>query len=454
MPHLPDVDDWEAHAQRALEDFRTLLRFRSINPPGNEGPAAEFVEAQLKAANIETTVVYSDDDRPNVIGRIRAQKPDGQGALLLASHLDVVPVEEEYWDLDPFAAEIKDGYLYGRGAIDMKNMAAMSLSVAQAIQASGATLKRDLIVAFVADEEEGCHHGSKFLVENHPELVQADHMLGEIGGFNLEVNGVRYYPIQVGEKGLCQIRLTAFGEPGHGSMPHDNNAVVRLSEAIASLGRTRLPYHHVASVEANLRAIAKHQKSPVKEVLPLVLKPWLRDVLLDRVIGDKSLVKTLGALLANSVSPTVLEAGFKINTIPGSASVLLDGRLLPGQEPEDLIRELRAVIGEGFEYEVLQSTRGRESRMDDPLFHAIFENVKRHDPDGIPIPSLVPGFTDAQYFGRLGMQCYGYSPVRFPSEDNIKFSDLFHGHNERIHVEGFLWGLRSLWDLVRRVVSV
>lgn len=450
MSYLPDLDDWNVHAQRALEDFRTLLRFRTINPPGNEGPAADFVASRLKEAGIETTVVYSED-RPNVIGRIRGDGTGG-GPILLASHLDVVPVEEEHWDLDPFGAEIKDGYLYGRGAIDMKNMAAMSLSIAQGLKQSGVKLTRDLIVAFVADEEEGCHHGSKFLVEQHPELVQADYMIGEIGGFNLVVNGVRYYPIQVGEKGLCQIRLTAFGEPGHGSMPHDQNAVVRLSEAIAKLGRKRLPYHHVRAVEANLRAIAQHQKSPVKEVLPLVLKPWLRDVMLDRVLPDKSLAKTLGALLANSVSPTVLEAGFKINTIPGSASVLLDGRLLPGQTPEDLIRELKALIGDEFEFKVIQSTLGRESSMDDPLYHAICENVRRHDPGGIPIPSLVPGFTDAQYFGRLGMQCYGYSPLRFPDEDGIKFSDLFHGHNERIHVEGFLWGLRSLWDLVRRVV--
>jgi|SRR5690625_58323 len=450
MSYLPDLDDWNVHAQRALEDFRTLLRFRTINPPGNEGPAADFVASRLKEAGIETTVVHSED-RPNVIGRIRGDGTGG-GPILLASHLDVVPVEEEHWDLDPFGAEIKDGYLYGRGAIDMKNMAAMSLSIAQGLKQSGVKLTRDLIVAFVADEEEGCHHGSKFLVEQHPELVQADYMIGEIGGFNLVVNGVRYYPIQVGEKGLCQIRLTAFGEPGHGSMPHDQNAVVRLSEAIAKLGRKRLPYHHVRAVEANLRAIAQHQKSPVKEVLPLVLKPWLRDVMLDRVLPDKSLAKTLGALLANSVSPTVLEAGFKINTIPGSASVLLDGRLLPGQTPEDLIRELKALIGDEFEFKVIQSTLGRESSMDDPLYHAICENVRRHDPGGIPIPSLVPGFTDAQYFGRLGMQCYGYSPLRFPDEDGIKFSDLFHGHNERIHVEGFLWGLRSLWDLVRRVV--
>lgn len=452
MSDLPEIPDWDAHVDRALEDFRTLLRFETVNPPGDEGPAADFVAQRLQEAGIEPTVVYSHGHRPNVVGRIKGDGTGG-GPLLLAGHLDVVPVEKDYWDVDPFAGEIRDGYLYGRGAIDMKNMVTMCLSVAQALKASGAKLTRDLIVAFVSDEEEGCLHGSGYLVDKHPELVQADYMIGEIGGFNLEVNGVRYYPIQVGEKGICQFRLTAHGEPGHGSMPHFENAVVRLAEALAKLGSKRLPYHHVAGVEANLRAIAKHQKSPAKEVLPLVLKPWLRDLILDKALPDKSLAKTLGALLANSVSPTMLEAGFKVNTIPGTASAVLDGRVLPGQSPDDLLREVKAVIGDGFDFEVLKSTHGRESRIDDPLFRAICENVQRHDAVGIPIPSVVPGFTDAQYFGRLGMQCYGYSPVRFPPEDNIKFMDLFHGHNERIHVEGFRWGLLCLWDLVRRFTT-
>lgn len=451
MTHLPELPDWEAHVDRSFEDFRALIRVKSVNPPGDEGPAAELVEQRLREAGIETTVLMSEG-RPNVIGRLRGDGSGG-GPILLTGHLDVVPAEPEHWDVDPFGAIVKDGYLYGRGTVDMKNMVAMSLSVILGLKASGAKLTRDLIVAFVADEEEGCTHGSRFLVEQHPELVQADYMIGEIGGFNLDINGVRYYPIQVGEKGMCQMRLTAYGDPGHGSMPRAENAVTRLGEAIGKIGRTRLPYHRTASVEANLRAIAKHQRPPTSIALPMILKPWARDFMLDNVLPDPSLARTLGAILANTATPTGLEAGFKINTIPGTASALLDGRLLPGQTSDDLIRELREVIGGGFDFEIIRESPGREDTIDDPMFRAISENIRRHDPDGIPIPYLVPGFTDAQYFGKLGMRCYGYSPLRFPVEDNVKFSDLFHGHNERIHVEGYRWGLRALWDLVRRVVT-
>ena len=451
MQNFPELADWSEHSKRILEDFRTLLRFRSVNPPGDEGPAAEFLAGRLRDAGIETTIVHSEG-RPNVVARLRGDGSGG-GPVLLTGHIDVVPVEEEHWDVDPFAAEIRNGYLYGRGAIDMKNMVAMSLGVILALKASGAKLKRDVIVAFVSDEEEGCTHGSRFLVEQHPELVQADYMIGEIGGFNLDINGVRYYPIQVAEKGICQFVMTAEGDPGHGSMPHENNAIVKLGEALVKLSSRRLPLHLTESVDANLRAIARHQKPPASIALPLVTKRALRDVMLNNVIPDKALARSLSALLANTVSPTRLDAGFKNNTIPGTASAVLDGRLIPGQTGEDLLREVKAIVGEGFRFEVLREFPGREDTIDDPLFRAIEENISRHDPSGHPIPYMIPGFTDAAYFGRLGMRCYGYSPLRFPVEDNVKFTELFHGHNERIHVDGFHWGFRCLWDLVRRFVS-
>jgi acetylornithine deacetylase/succinyl-diaminopimelate desuccinylase-like protein len=188
-------------------------------------------------------------------------------------------------------------------------------------------------------------------------------------------------------------------------------------------------------------------------VLPLLLNSTLSGFVLDRVIPDPSLKRTLSANLSNTASPTILDAGMKTNVIPGSAEATLDGRLLPGQTSADLFREIRELIGEGFEYEIVNEAQGREETADDDLYSAICENIRRHDPNGIPLPYMVPGFTDAQQFGRLGTTCYGYSPIHFPAEDEIVFSELFHGHNERIHVDGYKWGLRCLWDLVRRFTT-
>jgi acetylornithine deacetylase/succinyl-diaminopimelate desuccinylase-like protein len=317
--------------------------------------------------------------------------------------------------------------------------------------ASGKRPTRDLIFAAVSDEEAGCTHGSRFLVDEHPELVRAEYMLGEFGGFSLDVNDVRYYPIQVAEKGVCQFRLTAHGEPGHGSIPHDENAVVRLAEAVAKLGRTRLPQKRTATVETFLQEMARHQKPPARQVLPLLLRPQLSDFVLRRLVPDRSTAHSMAANLSNTVSPTMLDAGAHRNVIPSSASAVLDGRLLPGQTRDDLFREVTDVIGPGFDFEVISYAEGRETLgfESDPLYRAIVDNVRATDPAGVPLPYMLTGFTDAREFGRLGMKCFGYAPVRFPAEDEIKFQKLVHGHDERIHVDGFLWGVSSFWRLIQ-----
>ena len=451
MANLPEASDWARVARDAVADLQTLLRMKTVNPPGDEGEAIDFLAARLEAAGIEVTRIDAQG-RPNLVARLRGDGTGG-GPLLLTGHVDVVPAEPEHWVCDPFGGEIRDGYLYGRGAVDMKNMVTMCLHMMLLLKETGAKLTRDVIFAAVADEEEGCTWGSRYLVEQHPELVRAEHMIGEIGGFSLDVNGVRYYPIQIAEKGICQFRLTAHGEPGHGSMPRDANAVVRLGEALSRLGKARLSVTPVAAVRQQLETLAASQRAPASLVLPLLLRPAAAGFVLDRVLPDRSLAATMSALLSNTVSPTGLEAGFKVNTIPATATAVLDGRVLPGSSSAELLAQVRAVIGEGFTTEIIREFPGREETTDDPLFRAICDNVRRHDPAGVPLPYMIPGFTDAQYFGRLGMRCYGYSPLRFPAEDQVKFSDLFHGHNERIHVEGFQWGLACLWDLVRRWVT-
>lgn len=441
-------------ADRAVEDLRTLLRFDTTNPPGNEEAAIAFLRTRLEAAGVDVQVL-SCEGRPNLVARI-AGDGTGGGPLLLAGHVDVVPVDREHWTEDPFAATIRDGYLYGRGAVDMKYMVIHCLYAMLLVAESGRRPSRDLIFAAVSDEEAGCWHGSRFLVDEHPELVRAEHMIGEFGGFSLDVNGVRYYTIQVGEKGVCQFRLRATGEPGHGSIPHSENAVVRIAEAVRKLGNARLPQKPNRTVETFLREMARHQPAPARHVLPLLLNPLTSPLVLAKLIPDRSVANTMAAYLANTVTPTMLEAGEHRNVIPSSASAVFDGRLLPGQTQEDFFAEIRKVIGPGFTFETISYAPGRENANfeADPVYRAIRSTIQAADPGGIPLPYLLTGFTDAREFGRLGMACYGYAPVRFPVEDDIKFQKLVHGHDERIHVDGFRWGLQTFWSLIQDLTGL
>lgn len=438
----------------AEADLRTLVRFDTTNPPGNEGPAIDWLAARLGEVGITSTIVRSEE-RPNLVARIEGTG-EGGGPLLLAGHVDVVPVDREHWSCDPFAAEERGGYLYGRGTLDMKYVVTQALTAFRAIAMSGRRPDRDIIFCAVSDEEAGCTHGSRYLVEEHPDLVRAEYMLGEFGGFPQDVNGVRYYLIQVGEKGVFQFRLTAHGDPGHGSIPHDTNAVVRLARALEKLGTTRLPVHPTETARAFLKGLAAAQKPPARQVLPLVLTPALRNLVLDRLLPDRNTANSMAAIVANTVSPTMLDAGTAKNVIPGAASAVLDGRLVPGQTKDDLLREIKAVIGEGFDIETITYAEGRETTgfADDPLYRAICDNVRTHDPSGVPVPYLLTGFSDAQQFGRLGARCFGYAPVRFPVEDQVKFSTLVHGHDERIHLEGFRWGTQAFLDLVLGFVGL
>ena len=444
--------------EEAFDDLRNLLMLDTRNPPpeervgGTERPAIEYIERKLREAGLEPTILESDG-RPNLVVRIPGDGSAG-GPLLLAGHVDVVPVETEHWSHDPFAGVVDGGYLFGRGAIDMKHMVTHCMAATLRLARSGVTPNRDVIFAAVADEEAGCTHGSRFLVEQHPELVRADYMLGEFGGFSMDINGVRYYPIQVAERGNCKIRMTARGTPGHGSIPHGDQAVVKLATAIAKLGNTRLPQHPTGVAMEFFKTLALTQPPPAKFVLPQLTNKLLSNVLLDRVLPDKEVAANFAATLSNTVSPTMLEAGQAMNVIPGEASCVLDGRTVPGQTKHDLLRELRDVVGPDVEFEVLLWAPGREGTVEDPLYRMIVDITKKHDPSGIPLPMQLTGFTDAQYFGRIVTHCFGFSPVQFPAADNVSFNKMVHGHDERIHVEGFKWGVGVFWDLVSTFLGV
>jgi acetylornithine deacetylase/succinyl-diaminopimelate desuccinylase-like protein len=447
MTNASTTVDWPAARAEALAILKDLIRIDTTNPPGNERPAADLCARILAGAGLEPTIVESAPGRASVVARLhgRGVKPP----LLLSAHLDVVPAEPERWTHPPFAAVEADGFVWGRGALDMKNMAAMSLETIVLLARHRVPLDRDVIFAGVADEEAGSRHGSLFLVERHPELVRAEFVLTEVGGHTLHVGGERIYPIQVSEKGICWFELTAEGEPGHGSMPSPKNAVVRLARAVQALGSTRLPLHPTPVVEAFVDALAKHSPFPQGWILPLLLSPTLSSPIVDLVAkADPASARGLDAMLRNTATPTALAAGRKVNVIPSSATATIDGRTIPGQSRDAFLREVLEAIGDDLGVRVIESHDGTVFDSKTALFETIAAVLGAADPGSATVPYMVPGFTDAFAYAKLGAICYGFAPLRMPP--GVPFTKLFHGHDERISVEGFGWGLEVLHEVVRR----
>lgn len=425
-----------------------LLRIDTTNPPGNEREAAQLLAEELSSAGLEPVILESAPKRANVVARIRGTGEEPP--LLLTAHLDVVEADASAWEHPPFCGEVHDDCLWGRGAIDMKNMAAMSVAIMARLAREGIKPKRDLIFAGVADEEAGCRYGSIWLAENHPDLIRSEFALGEGGGFNIQVAGRTFFTVEVAEKGVCWMRARATGEPGHGSMPREDSAVVQLSEAITRLGKEGLPRHGSAPVKGFIGALASHLPPPLRPIIKLLASPTLGPVALN-LLPDASLRRAFGALLGNTASPTVIRAGNKTNVIPGTAEAEIDGRILPGQTKEDLLRELQAVLGPGIELDVFHSfppvvTEPKESS----LYSTIHEVMAERAPGAPVVPFILQGFTDATAFTRLGARWYGFAPVRLPP--TMRFADMFHGHNERIPVDGLAWGTQTLLDVVRRTI--
>jgi acetylornithine deacetylase/succinyl-diaminopimelate desuccinylase-like protein len=431
---------------RALELLRGLLRIDTTNPPGRERAAAEFLAESLREDGIEPMLLGPEKERTSLVARL---KGSGEGSpLLVTAHLDVVPAEPSRWKHPPFGAEIDAGWLYGRGAVDMKNMAAMAAMTMKLLAREKVRLQRDVIFAAVADEEAGCDHGSRFLVDQHAEKVKAEFALGEIGGFTLDINGKRLYPIQIAQKGIAWVRARVEGTPGHGSMPREDNPVVRLSAALAKLTPDALPLHPTAPVRRAVRAMAAVQPTLARILFPLILNPVFSRRML-RALPDQGVARALNALLRNTATPTVLAAGNKTNVIPSRAEAEIDGRTLPGQSTDDFVRELSAVLGEGVTLEVLNEMAPVEVSPDTPMYRHLEGALRQMDPQGVPVPYVIPGFTDAGPFSRLGTTYYGFSPVVLPPSPKVSFAELYHGDNERIPVEGFQRGLAALYGAVR-----
>jgi len=432
----PIYDDPVALLQR-------LLKFDTTNPPGDEAACIGYIRGLLNNAGIETTIVAKDPNRPNLIARLkgRGEAPP----FLMYGHVDVVTTEHQSWTHPPFAGEIIDGYLWGRGTLDMKGGVTMMLSAFLRARAEGLQMPGDVILTILSDEEAGSDMGARFVVEEHPEHFKGvRYAIGEFGGFTIRIGGRAFYPIMVSEKQMCWMRATTRGRGGHGSMPVHGEAMARLSDVLRKLDRRRLPVHITPAAEMMFRSIGDELGGVTGFLLKLLLNPPFTDLVLN-LLGDRA--QLFDPLLHNTVSPTVLHASEKVNVIPSEAHVELDGRLLPGQRPEDVRAELQALLGEDVEIEVLRSDPVPPAP-DMGLFDTLAGILKEADPDGVPVPYLLSGATDGRYFSNLGIQSYGFVPLKLPADFN--FSATVHSADERVPVEALKFGTDAIYALLQR----
>ncbi|MCP4753256.1 MAG: M20/M25/M40 family metallo-hydrolase [Proteobacteria bacterium] len=426
--------EWEKYHTELTTHLGNLVRINTVNPPGNELEAARYLADLFEKENIESTILESAPGRGNIVARI---KGDGTGKpLLLMSHLDVVGVETEKWKHDPFSAEIAEGCMWGRGTLDCKNSVALWAMILLILKRENITPKRDVVFLGAADEETGGQFGAKWLVENHFDLIQAEAALNEGGGFGLDFLDKTYYTYQTAEKGNIWLRFTASGTAGHASTPKADNPVLRITDLVSRLSKLKLGFSVVETVRRMVRTIASTQGFATGLVMKQLLNRHLSEWVISSAIKDESAGNSFRAMLNNTLCPTVLKAGHKVNVIPSSASMEIDIRVLPGQDPDGILEQIKRRAGSGFDIETIDLVPPSESPLDHPLADSIKKVVARHQPDSFTVPLLLPGTSDGAFLRSKGVVVYGFTPV-LPSDD----MDLAHNHDERISLESIKFGL-------------
>ena len=425
----------EAEVVKICQD---LIRIPSVNfgeGKGDEKAVAEYIVASLAEVGIASEIFESAPNRCNVIARLPGSDTSRPG-LVLHGHIDVVPANAADWSVDPFAAEIRDGMIWGRGAVDMKNMDAMILATVRSWARTGYVPERDIVLAFFADEEAGSIYGSHYMVKNHPEVFAGcTEAVSEVGGFSVTVaGGKRLYLIETAEKGIHWMKLTAHGRAGHGSVMNDENALTRLTEAVAKIGNYTWPQRYSKTVKAFFKRVADETGKPYNEA---DLQPLLEEV------GFAA--RMIGATLQNTANPTMLEAGYKANVIPGSASAVIDGRFIPGFEDE-LNSTIKTLIGEHITVETITRDKALEVPFEGDLVEAMCNALIKEDAVAIPVPYVMSGGTDNKALADLGIIGYGFSPLKLDAD--FDFMAMFHGVDERVPVEGLVFGARVLKDFL------
>ncbi len=425
-----------------VELAQSLIRFDTTNPPGNEAECIEFVRGLLEAEGCETQTFERVPGRPNLVARL-----EGGDAppLLLQGHVDVVTTSGQRWTHPPFEGRLVDGYVWGRGALDMKGGVAMLVNAFLRAKREDVALPGDLVLVVLADEEDGGDEGARFLAEEHPELFAGiRYGLGEFGGTSVLIGGKRFYPIQVVEKQICWLKATIRGPGGHGAFVHRGETVARLGKLLRDLDRKRTPVHVTPVVREFVERIAAELPRKEATVMRSLLKPRLTDTAL-RLIGERA--ATTEPMLRNTVNATIVRGGEKINVVPSEIVVELDGRLLPGFEPADLIAEVQAIVGRDVELELVRHDPG-PPEPDLGLFEMLAGVLRELDPDGIPVPFLQIGVTDARFFGRVGIESYGFLPMRMP--DDFVGLQYIHAADERVPAAALEFGAEAVWRAVQR----
>jgi acetylornithine deacetylase/succinyl-diaminopimelate desuccinylase-like protein len=426
-----------------IEVLRELIRFDTSNPPGNERECLEYVGGLLRESGIESRFLARDPERPNLVARLtgRGDAPP----LLLYGHVDVVPANASEWSHPPFAAEVVDGEIWGRGTLDMKGGVAMLVAAVLRTATERFEPAGDLILALSPDEERGSSFGAKYLVDEQAELFAGvRYGLSEFGGFTQWTGGRPLYPIQVAEKQRCLVRATVRGEGGHPSTIVRGTAAAKLGRLLRTLEKKRLPVHVTPVLRSMVAAMASGLPAHERLALRPALVPALTDRLLDLFGKDGD---SLDPLLHNMATPTVIRGGESTNVVPTEFAVDLDGRVLPGQTPKDLVRELEALFPGVAEFEIVEEEPAANAEPDLTLIPMLTEILREKEPDGTPFPMLLPGYTDARYFSQLGIQTYGFLPMRLPKHITTA---LIHAPDERIPAAAVEFGADCVYEAIRR----
>ena len=475
--------NWEELEEEALALFKKLLQVDTQNfgDDGSEIEAVKILQEKFDEAGVPYEVVEPRPGRGNIVARITGDASTGKRMLLLSGHLDTVRAPKENWvdagwKHDPYGAIIdeEDGCMYGRGAIDMKNMVAMSATILCFIKKKGISLTHDLVFAGLADEERtSSKWGVKYLVENRPELIEADVVFNEVGGFSYFMEGRETFPIQIGEKGSAQIKITAHGPGGHGSLYHRENPIATIGEVVQTLHSTRLPLRVNCANRSSIESISSVLPFPKSFVFRQLLNATFSDMIANRLLSEEQM-SSLVPLLHNTANPTIIEGGEQVNQIPSFASVIVDSRILPECTVEHVVYDIKHVLGpsrflpqsgpDGEEVPpelTLEVLCDRNPHFQDPseaecqaVFDVLRKVLSARAEGSCLITSLIPGGTDSFYYARNPRRkpiCLGFSPVRFP--EGMPFSKLFHGVNERIPVDGFKWGVRVLTEVVMEITA-